>query len=237
MTDRSDSPDVPESPEIAQVRRLLAEARHTEPMPDDVADRMNTVLARLGDEAPAARTEADRRTSAVVPIAAHRRRRAAGLLVAAAAIVVAGVVVAPHVPKGSSGGPAETAAGNRAADQSSNSLGSTTNQGSPGPPAVGPSSGHPPPMRVQDGRVVVRPRHFTTDALQARQRLKAQTVTPDTSRPSCAGVPAQAELVPAEYQKAPAALVFRPAQGSSQVVDLYVCGDARPIRSATLPAP
>jgi hypothetical protein len=237
VTDRPDSPDAPDSPEIAEVRRLLAEARHTEPMPDDVADRMNAVLARLRDETPAARAEADQRPGAVVPIAAHRRRRAAGLLVAAAAIVVAGVAVAPHIPRGSSGGPAETAAGDRAADQSGNRLGSTSNHGSPGPQAVQPSSGHLPPVRVQDGRVVVRPRHFTADALQARQRLKAQTVTPDASRPSCAGVPAQAELVPAEYQKAPAALVFRAVEGSSQVVDLYVCGDARPIRSATLPAP
>lgn len=237
MTDRPDSPDAPDSPEIAEVRRLLAEARHTEPMPDDVADRMHAVLARLGDETPAARAEADRRTGAVVPIAAHRRRRAAGLLVAAAAIVVAGVAVAPHLPRGSSDGPAETAAGGRAADQSGNNLGSTGSHRSSGPQAVQPSSGHLPPVRVQDGSVVVRPGHFTADALQARQRLEAEGLDAHASHRSCAGVPARAKLVPAEYRKAPAALVFRPAEGGSQVVDLYVCGDARPIRSATLRAP
>ena len=33
--------------EQAEVRRLLAEARHTEPMPDDVKARMDDVLAGL----------------------------------------------------------------------------------------------------------------------------------------------------------------------------------------------
>ena len=47
MTERPESPD---SPETAEVRRLLAEARLTEPMPADVADRMDDVLAGLRRE-------------------------------------------------------------------------------------------------------------------------------------------------------------------------------------------
>ncbi|HET7070828.1 MAG TPA: hypothetical protein VFI40_08390 [Nocardioides sp.] len=235
MTDR---PDTPESPEIAEVRRLLADARHTEPMPDDVADRMNALLARLGDETPAARAEGSPRPAPVVPIAAHRRRRAASLLVAAAAIVVGGVAVAPHIHGGSSGGSAATTAGeDRAAGQSSQSLGSTGSDQTRSPEAVQPPTGHLPPVQVRDGRVVVRPQHFSTDALQARQRLSSMSLDAQAHRLQCADVPTDAPTVAAEYLNAPAALVFRRAQGSSQVVDLYVCGDARPIRSATLPAP
>ena len=38
------------TPTEEQVRRLLADARHTEPMPDDVAARLDGVLADLPDE-------------------------------------------------------------------------------------------------------------------------------------------------------------------------------------------
>src|SRR5690242_21244414 len=69
-----------------QVRRLLAEARHTEPMPDDVAARLDGVLADLR-EAPAVTPPAD-------GLAARRRRRTArNWLLAAAAVVVLGVGV------------------------------------------------------------------------------------------------------------------------------------------------
>jgi hypothetical protein len=237
VTDRPDSAEPPESPEIAEVRRLLADARHTGPMPDDVAARMDAVLARLGDETPAARAGTAQRPADVVPIAAHRRRRAAALLVAAAAIVVAGVAVTPHIHTSSSGGSAATAtAGDRAAGQSGTKRESPSAAQESNPQAIQPS-GPVPPVRVRDGRVVVRPHHFSTDALHARQRLHAMSLDTHALSLSCAGVPAKADRVPAEYRNAPAALVFRRIEGSSQVVDLYVCGDTRPIRSATLPAP
>jgi hypothetical protein len=44
-------------------------------------------------------------------------------------------------------------------------------------------------------------------------------------------------VVPAEYQNAPAALLYRRPEGGSQIVNLYVCGSSRPIRTTTLPAP
>ena len=48
MNDRPDPTSADDdSPEITEVRRLLADARHTEPMPDDVASRMDDVLGRL----------------------------------------------------------------------------------------------------------------------------------------------------------------------------------------------
>ena len=68
--------------EERRVRALLAEARHTDPMPTDVAARLDRVIAGLSEGAP---READ-----VVPLAT-RRRRASRLLLAAAAVVVLGV--------------------------------------------------------------------------------------------------------------------------------------------------
>ena len=77
-------PDPDLTPPEEQVRRLLADARHDEPMPDDVADRLDRVLADLQDES--------RRTPAPIDLAARRRRRIArNVLVAAAAVVVVGV--------------------------------------------------------------------------------------------------------------------------------------------------
>jgi hypothetical protein len=52
----------------------------------------------------------------------------------------------------------------------------------------------------------------------------------------CPDVPGHGDRVAAEYQRAPAVLVYRPAEGNTQVVDLYVCGNDRPVRSTTLPA-
>ncbi|HEY3530822.1 MAG TPA: hypothetical protein VGK78_16870 [Nocardioides sp.] len=235
MTDRPDAPEGSEPPEIAEVRRLLAESRHADPMPDEVAARMDDVLARLGAETPLPR---DRQfgvpvgSADVVPIAAHRRRRVAGLLVAAAAVVVGGVVVAPHLSSGS--GPTSTAssAQDNAGGRASENLGNSGNA-QQGDQRTTPEAAN---SQVRDGRLVVRPRHFSADALQGRTLLhRKQTFSLDQL--SCADVPRDLDTVAAEYQHAPAALVYRRAEGSTQVVDLYVCGSARPIRSTTLPAP
>lgn len=103
MTDRT--PDDPSPQELtpeqeARVRRLLAEARHTEPMPADVATRLDAVLAGLVESreqplesagTPAAPPTAGR-GAAVVELAARRRRRrrVTQALVAAAAVTVVG---------------------------------------------------------------------------------------------------------------------------------------------------
>jgi len=246
VTDRPDLPEAPgssdpgaaEPPEIAEVRRLLADARHTGTMPDDVVDRMDRVIAGLGDEtrAPAAGPAPD---GAVVPIAAYRRRRAAGLLVAAAAVVVGGVVLVPHLPRG---GP-DSPAGSSAQDSTAGGGYALGNTGNSGPSSSGGKS-HAPSLTpermapVRHGRVVVRPQQFPSAALQGRRLLDRRTEAFDnTVALGCSGLPRNGAVVPAEYEHAPAALVYRRAVGSSQVVDLYVCGSSRPIRSTTLPAP
>lgn len=101
----------PEASPAAQeaVRRLLAEARHDEPVPGEVADRLDRVLAGLaeadglvdGSSAPTGEslgahpTEAVEAApgSAVVDLGARRRRRVVGLLGAAAAAVVLAIGV------------------------------------------------------------------------------------------------------------------------------------------------
>ncbi|SDC43055.1 hypothetical protein [Nocardioides lianchengensis] len=73
----------------ADVRRLLAEARYDEPVPDDVAARLDRVLAELVDEGPPEKVADQHR---VIDLAAQRRRRRVRqLLVAAVAVGVIGV--------------------------------------------------------------------------------------------------------------------------------------------------
>ena len=243
MTGSPGSPEPDESPEIEDVRRLLAQARHTEPMPADVVARMDDALAGLRKAPSAAAAEASSGSSQVrddgpvVSLAGHRRRRAAGLLVAAAAIVVGGVVLGQNLPRGSSD--SASSADSRAQE---NAAGAAKPHRSPGPNTFGQDgttakSGN---AVVQGGRLLVRPRRFSDDA-RAGQRLLNGTKKPDSLAPaaaSCASVPTgEGEVLGATYRRAPAALLYRPVSGGSQVVDLYLCGSSRPVRSATLPAP
>jgi hypothetical protein len=72
-----------EDPSYADITALLAGARAAEPVPDEVAARLDATLAEL--------TADRRRTSeAVVPLAGRRRLTGRRLLAAAAAVVVAG---------------------------------------------------------------------------------------------------------------------------------------------------
>ena len=90
MSDQHDAGSLPElTPEQeSAVRQLLAEARHDVPIPSDVADRLDTVLAGLSRDEPGAPGVAP-----VIDLAARRRRRnAAGVLAGAAAVIVAGFV-------------------------------------------------------------------------------------------------------------------------------------------------
>ena len=87
MSDQPDGGSLPElTPEQeSQVRRLLAEARHDQPVPPAVADRLDSVLAGLGRDEPGAEGVAP-----VIDLAARRRRRnAAAVLAGAAAVIVA----------------------------------------------------------------------------------------------------------------------------------------------------
>lgn len=89
------------SPDDARIRGLLAEARHTEPMPPEVADRLDSVIADLAAErhaapvVPAMAPVAPDPTpdAEVVALPSPWRRRITTGLVAAAAVVAVGVGV------------------------------------------------------------------------------------------------------------------------------------------------
>jgi hypothetical protein len=230
-----------ERPELEAVRRLLAEARHGEPMPDDVAARMDRVLRNLSADREVAAGDAP-----VIDLAAHRRRRAATLLVAAAVIVVGGVTAAQHLPRDS--GTPSTAAGAGSQDRSGSGADTASPQLGSAHSPLQPSPGNGDTaklyqVRIRAGRVLVRPRHFTVDALSGRQAIGSAPSAlvqrrelrrvPAGCIPTLGGV----DVVPATYEKAPAALVYHAPAGTTQVVDLYVCGTSKPVRSVTLPTP
>jgi hypothetical protein len=267
----------PTEAEEAGVRRLLAEARHDEPMPAAVAARLDEALAGLRDGTAstvrepgsepvgAPRSEPVRepvRDRASVADLGARRRRAGRLLVAAAAAVVVGVGVgAVHDHLGTAGGSSSTtsASGGSAlprsagADASGSAGGGGTASGAHGPAYLPQSLGKP--VRLVPSRFAQQVR-----ALGRGGAPRALTGQPDASNPapapgqtatngprSEAGHAAAAgsacvpggvrdpELVPVRYAGSPGILAFRAPSGDSQVVDLYLCGQARPVRSVTLP--
>jgi hypothetical protein len=170
-------------------------------------------------------------------MAAHRRRRAAGLLVAAAAIVVGGVVVAQNLPQ--SGSSSSTASGGAVADSGADA---GRAERSPGSKNGADSLRDGRVQLATGGSLVVHPKRFSLDALHGRHLLQRKPPRPLSAAPdfarACDVVPASpGKVLPVTYRHAPAALVYHSASGGSQVVDLYVCGSRRPVRSATLPAP
>ncbi len=237
VTDDMQSPLSPA--EDARIQRLLAEARHTEPMPAHVVARFEGVLADLH----ARRT--DERPAPVVDLASRRRRTAASLLVAAAAVVVAGVGLGQILPNGANdAGPSasadqsvqeqEMAGGDAGAGEAKRS--DTPNSQS-APEAEAPTDGG-----MLLGEVQIRSGHFGTDVREARKalaRAQPDAITEFGAPAStCAsGITGDGTVVAATYDGGAAALVLRPAAGDVQVVDLYLCEATEPLRSITLTVP
>lgn len=227
-TERSPDPD-------EQVRRWLAEARHTDPMPNDVTERMDRVIAGLAED-PSRR--------ATVVRLAERRRRAGTMLVAAAAVVVAGVGVG-QVVGGGNGGPesgldASTAEEESAAQDDEAAPEAATDRGG----------------RFGDGLTAqrqlarVRPRSFAQDAAALRDRVVASYQagaeldgsestgerSAQARRPVCKpGDWGRGSYRAVSYDGAPGYLVFRRPRGDTQVADLFLCGSEVVVRSVTLP--
>ena len=231
-------PDEPLDPETEErVRRLLAEARHTEPMPADVADRLDRVLAGLADE-PA--------TVGRVVRLADRRRRAATLLVAAAAVVVAGVGIGGIVhQQGGGGSPsADSAAGG--AEEAPRAA-SRRDVRQPSDHAVQGYSASDAPTAA----LPIRPQHFSDDVLRARKQTalasSMDAIEMDGRTNNVFGVVplgrcrepgwGTGRFVAVRYGSSPGYLVFRTPAGDTQVADLFLCGVADAVRSITLPRP
>jgi hypothetical protein len=229
----------PLTPEDEEVRRLLAEARHTGRTPPDVVARLDRVLDDLAQE-PA--------VAAPVIDLARRRRRVASLLVAAAAVVAVGVglsqVVSPQTETADS---QATGAAPEAADEGSDSGQSKVplNDGEDLGGAPAPSA---PDAEGKSGLIRVRLNYLRDDFIAARRlrELDGQAYSPLRSAnqaDQAAGAACHADawgqgrFVPVRYGKVPAVLVFRRPLGDTQVADLFLCGSTEPVRSVTLPAP
>jgi hypothetical protein len=232
------------TPAEEEVRRLLAEARHTGPTPPDVVARLDRVLDDLAHEPVHA--------APVVDLARRRRRRAASLLVAAAAVVVVGVGVDQVV---NSQGEAETSSGLSAetADQGADA-GAGSGQSKNGAEAAesGDEPAAAPKATKGDATLVELGRRDIADGLTRLRHLAAVGREPLTDGAYQAG-PRSAEraagaacgvagwgrgrFLPVSYAGAPAVVVLRRPVGETQVADVFLCGSEQPVRSVTLPAP
>ena len=247
MTEPESNPPELTPAQADAVRRHLASARHTEPMPDAVAERLDRVLVGLASE----RKPAPSDHPAVRPVsdlAARRRwRRGAQLLVAAAAVVVAGVGLSqlpgPSSDDDAGGGSASSAQDNSAMER-----------GPSGGPDDKPLADASPtgPDQPEGGDValsrlpVIRPDHFRADVARPHQ-LAAET-TADYSlakrialRASCPVAAKGERTLVVTYAGALAELIYRTPTDDGQRVDLYRCegrdGTSGYVRSVVLPSP
>lgn len=239
-TPRTPRPELPPAEE--EVRRLLADARHTEPIPDGVAARLDRVLAGLADE-PA-------RSAPVVGLA-QRRRRATRLLAAAAAVVIGGFVVndlvtpSNETASDSALAPREAAEGSGADRLDDDTL---TEERAQAPQEANGAAGSARTDAARDRRGVLelRSRDFSEQLLDRKGELTAAFQSgylSDLSAPEAAGRACGSDawgagrFVPVTYDGRPAVVVLRRPQGDTQVTDVFLCGDTEPTRTITLPAP
>ena len=218
------TPDQTES-----VRRALADARVTDPIPTDVAARLDHVLDGLHAERNG--------TGKVVSLDARKRRRnASRMLVAAAAVVVGGfgidAMLGHDLLAGQSANDSPGSAANReevVPPATAPSKGSDLGEGSVASPTDGvkdglnglasgpvPTSGY---AYALPGELSIQPDSLFDDArrvmasVETLQRMVTRCVTP--------GAGETAVLV--SYEGRPAALLIQPPQGQDQVVELYSC--------------
>lgn len=211
-----------------RIRRLLAEARHDEPIPPDVAGRLDGVLADLRADRPVRATVTDLAT-------ARRRRRVRTLLVAAAAVVVAGIGVDQFL------GAAQPGSDDSGAGSSADSAVSGAEE-APQPLDSGGGGAAQDGLRSLDGRLV----RLDSDRFAPQvARLQAGHAAAysagegylDMSKAVRCHRPGPGHAVSVTYDGAPGVLVFRPPSRDSQVVDLILCGHPGITRTITLPAP
>lgn len=241
MPENENTGELHESPldpaEDERIRRLLADARHTEPMPEAVVARLDRVLSGLSDDRTERAERADR--AEVVDLMARRRRTVGQLLVAAAAVVAVGFGITQVLPDmgGSSDGDAQEAtAGGAAADSAEGGDGEAfvDPESAPEAPSDGTTSG------AAKSTFRIRSDEFGPDVRRARNQLEGGSAAlVEYPAEGCLAVSVEpgSEVVATTYDAAPAALVLRPPSGDVQVVDLYLCGDLEPRRSITLTAP
>lgn len=243
-----------------EVRRLLAGARHDEPMPEDVATRLERVLAQLAAGDP----PLDPGT--VVELASRRRRRAASLLIAAAVVVAVGIGLGQVV------GPGETGADTASSDTTSGEVPEAADRDADAQ-AASPADSSLAGGSIFDlslaryGPIKIRSEHFATDVERARNaalvRVAYGASQSDATAPEAGNqsedladgesnglvderfswfecTPAdfgKGRLIPVLYDGESAVLALRRAVGDTRVADLLQCGSGEILRSITLATP
>jgi len=217
------------------VRRLLADARHTEPMPADVAARLDGVLAELGAERAGASSPAPADTADPAPLgepdsrsrAGRRTRRRAWVLAAAVAVIVAagGVPAIDALRSGGSGG--ESA--------SSDAGVMSVPEERKGPSAAMEPASDLDAVFAAYGAQPVSPATFDSDVARLAERRWSVTGRALPSGPTVSFGCGPADwgpgtLVPVEYAGQRAVLALRPPEGGHRTADLLDC-DGAMIRS------
>lgn len=244
MAQHQDDPGLTTEQE-AQVRRLLVDARHTEPAPDAVVARLDRVLADLAGEPS--------REATVVRLA-DRRRRAATMLVAAAASVAAVVGIGAVLSDTGLGGAADMptsgaaedagAAPEAAEDESLKQADGLTTGSAP----YDLSSRRMPFLLkadyfAQDVEVLKSQAATLSASGYAERDLPAEEPTAGgldrvQNRAVCdPGTWGGGSYLAVLYDGAEGWVVFRRPQGETQIADLFLCGSESVVRSVTLPYP
>jgi hypothetical protein len=238
MSDQFDTGPLPElTPEQeSEVRRLLAEARHDEPVPADVATRLDRALADLSREAPVRTSEP---VAPVIDLAARRRRRnAAALLAGAAAVIVAGFGIGQAIDVSSDDAGTSTADSAVARDDAEGS-------GAEEPLAGGQDQAQDfseaQPLRLRsshlrrDIQVQLRrlPYHASAGVMPAPETFDADVDCP----PAATAAHGTGELFAAYYDGIPAVLALGPPTNGSQEAQVLACTTGEALRSVTVTAP
>lgn len=227
-----DGPDDLRPEQEDAVRRLLAGARHDEPLPPEVAARLDTLLGEL---------VATRSARSNVHSLGRSRRQKTRLFLAAAA---AAVVVAVVVPKVSTDRGGNDSAGSSSASDQSTTFSdgqedsSLSAQGQSAPSA--PAAERAAPSAAAGHVVLLVPATFDDDVRRLVQQGTGSK--PNSSSLALSGLgpcgPAAygtGRLRPAVYDGTLTVLAVRPpVVDGSRVVDLLECGTAVVLRSTTV---
>ena len=245
MSDQHAAGSLPElTPEQEEeVRRLLADARHDEPIPTDVGDRLDTVLAGLTRDEPGSPGVAP-----VIDLAARRRRRnAAAVLAGAAAVIVAGFVGAQVIDVSPSE-QSDSAGAGSAADretstkhnlESGNDAGDESQE--PGPASA--------PEASSDIPLQLRSTHLRDDVRTQLRAAYSANTTDGVDQVPVAGLAAigctstspaakygLGDLFPALFDGKPVVLAVRPPSDGVQQADVLACDTAASLASVTIPS-
>ncbi len=233
----------------ARVRRLLADARHTEPMPADVVARLDATLADLALEAPLATTAAAPAVVTDLDARRRRRRRGATFLVAAAAVTAFGVSAGPLLQNlgtmsgSDSASTTDSAGDNRESvgrgglNADKDDLGASPARSDAPEAELGPESMRDYGVEGPLPTSTINPNAFRSQAEALSESAAMYALDAVVGR--CPGVRSwgQGRALPAAYAGKMGLLVFRTPQGQRQRVDLYLCGSLQPARSTLIPLP